>query len=51
MWHREFGVPKGVAPPPDYLKVGYTFKDYDKSSRFYVAFPPRCDGGTGAAAS
>ena len=28
----EFGVPKGVAPPPDVLKVGYTFKDYDKAS-------------------
>src|SRR4051794_29637762 len=24
----EFGVPTGSALPPDYLKVGYTFRDY-----------------------
>ena len=34
----EFGIPKGVAPPPDYLKVGYTFKDYDKSARYSWRF-------------
>ena len=30
----EFGVPKGVAPPPRLLACGYTFVDYDKASRF-----------------
>ncbi len=34
----EFGLPKGVAPPPDVLKVGYTFVDYDKASRFTWRF-------------
>ena len=34
----EFGIPKGVAPPPDYLKVGYSFVDYDKSARYTWRF-------------
>ena len=34
----EFGVPKGAAPPPDHLKVGYTFTDFDKASRFSWRF-------------
>lgn len=34
----EFGVPKGAAPPPDHLKVGYTFTDFDKASRFSWPF-------------
>ena len=34
----EFGVPKGAAPPPDHLKVGYTFIDFDKSSLFSWRF-------------
>ena len=34
----EFGVPKGIAPPPDYLKCGYLFNDYDRASRFTWRF-------------
>ena len=37
----EFGVPKGVAPPPDLLKVGYTFVDYDKAHAL-LAVSARC---------
>ncbi|MGI0133625.1 MAG: hypothetical protein ACREBW_01535, partial [Candidatus Micrarchaeaceae archaeon] len=29
----EFGVPTAMREPPDYLLVGYTFKDYDKALR------------------
>ncbi len=29
----EFGVPTGLREPADYLKLGYNFKDYDKSLR------------------
>ena len=29
----EFGVPKGVAPQPDYLKIGYSLLDYDKAEQ------------------
>jgi hypothetical protein len=34
----EYGVPTAMKPPTPYLKVGYTFKDYDKASRFSWKF-------------
>lgn len=30
----EFGEPEGMRPPSDYHLMGYTFKDYDKASRW-----------------
>src|SRR5262245_57354713 len=29
----EFGVPKAIRPPAEYLKLGYTWKDYDIATR------------------
>jgi hypothetical protein len=29
----EFGVPTALQEPADYLRLGYNFKDYDKSLR------------------
>jgi len=34
----EFGTPTAMKPPTPYLKVGYSFKDYDKASRFTWKF-------------
>ena len=38
MLRASLACPKGVAPPPDDLKVGYTFIDYDKAARFTWRF-------------
>ncbi|MCA4755266.1 hypothetical protein [Mycolicibacterium fortuitum] len=34
----EFGVPRGMAPPPKYAKLGFTFHDFDKATRISWRF-------------
>lgn len=34
----EFGLPRAIRPPADYLHLGYNFKDYDLGSRFTWKF-------------
>ena len=34
----EFGVPRAVEVPAEYLKIGFTFADYDKAMRFTWKF-------------
>lgn len=34
----EFGEPEGMRPPGEYSLMGYTFKDYDKASRWTWKF-------------
>ncbi|MFN8229232.1 MAG: hypothetical protein U0R18_21210 [Mycobacterium sp.] len=34
----EFGEPEGLRPPSEYSLMGYTFKDYDKASRWTWKF-------------
>src|SRR6476660_1741693 len=34
----EFGIPRAIRPPSDYLKFGYPFKDYDPTTAFTWKF-------------
>lgn len=34
----EYGVPTGMAPRPQYAKLGFTLKDYDKATRLTTRF-------------
>ena len=47
----EFGIPRAIRPPSDYPKLGYPFRDFDRSAdRIHMEVPSRgiCRAGSGA---